>query len=85
MKRWLLICIPLAILTVLLFVKPPAFSAHKSAGTPTGITNTNAGTTGGIGGVKPGISGGGDDGEGGLVNGEKPAYGGHEADNYDPN
>ena len=84
MKRWLLISIPLAILTVLLFVKPPTFSSYKSNWAPTGTTNS----TGSSSGVKPSVpgSGYGDESDGqGLVNGQKPAYGGHEADNYDPN
>ncbi len=74
MKRILIVGIPLAILAAAMFVKPPSFTAHKTTGITGGITNTT--------GAKPTIAGGGDE-EDGLVNGQKPAYGGSQKDNYD--
>ncbi|MCX6429413.1 MAG: hypothetical protein NTX12_00245 [Actinobacteria bacterium] len=75
MKRWFVIGIPLAILIAILFVKPPTFTSHKSTENPSVITNTT--------GAKPSIAGGGDEEDDGLVNGQKPAYGGSQKDNYD--
>ena len=76
MKRILIIGIPLGILAAIMFVKPPSFTSHKNTGIPGGITSTA--------GIKPTIAGGGDE-DGGLVNGQKPTYGGSQKDNYDKN
>jgi hypothetical protein len=75
MKRWIVIGIPLVILTAIMFVKPPSFTSHKSTVITPGVTNTT--------GAKPSIPGGGDEEDDGLVNGQKPAYGGSQKDNYD--
>ena len=80
MKRWLIIALPLLLVTALMFVRPPSFTASQS--TPTPIATSTSGTTGTTSpsGVKPGVGGYGGDDAGG-----KPAYGGHEKDNYDKN
>jgi len=77
MKRWFIIGLPLVVLIAILFVKPPSFTAHKSTGNPAVITNTPTP------GAKPSIAVGGDEEDDGLVNGQKPAYGGSQKDNYD--
>jgi len=81
MKRILFVGIPLVLFTALMFVKPPAFTATKTPA-PVATTGTS-GVSGATGttspsGVKPGVIGSGDDDDGG-----KPAYGGHDADDYD--
>lgn len=67
MKRWLMVGIPLLILVGLLFVKPPAFTGNKSPALPATTSQP---------GAKPVIPGSGDE------DGDKPSYGGHEADEY---
>jgi hypothetical protein len=76
MKRWLIIIVPLLLVSALMFVRPPSFTTNKSTVPVTTNTSGATGATSTIG-VKPGISGGGDDEEN-----QKPAYGGHEKDNY---
>lgn len=66
MKRWIMVAIPVLLLGALLFVKPPAFTSHKSTPVPTSSAQP---------GSQPVIPSGGDD-EG------KPSYGGHDADEY---
>jgi hypothetical protein len=81
MKRILIIGIPLSLLTALMFVRPPSFTSTK---TPAPVANTGVtgatGTTGATSqtGVKPGVTGSGEEDDEG-----KPAYGGHDADDYD--
>jgi hypothetical protein len=76
MKRWLIIAIPLVLVTALMFVRPPSFASHK-ASVPTTTSNTTGATGATTSGVKPGISGGGESDDN-----EKPSYGGHEKDEY---
>ncbi len=90
MKRWLLVGIPLVIFGALLFVKPPTFTSYKTPPTTSSIVNSGSTTSPGnkSAGVKPNIGGnsyGDEVDEHGLVNGQKPVYGGHEADKYDNN
>lgn len=66
MKRWLIVGIPVLLLLGFLFVKPPAFTANKSPNPPVATSQPS---------TKPGVPGG-------EENGGKPAYGGHEADEY---
>lgn len=77
MKRWLIVALPLAILTLLLFIRPPAFSAYQVPTTPSGSTTTTNGSSG----LKPGSTLNEYDGSGKSYV-KKPAYEGHEADKY---
>ena len=81
MKRLLVVGVPLALLAALMFVRPPSFASSK-ASTPTPASSANTtGTTGATAtnGIKPGVTGSGYDGD----DAGKPAYGGHDADDYD--
>ena len=66
MKRWVILGVSLFIFVAFLFVKPPAFTTNKYPNPPVATSQPS---------TKPGVPAG--DEYGG-----KPAYGGHEADEY---
>ena len=77
MKRWLIIGVPLALLTLLLLVRPPTFSSYHAPLPSFGATTAPSGQSG----LKAG-SPQDDYDDTGKVYLKKPAYQGHSTDKY---